>query len=197
MPSSASSLPDIYTLSLHDALPICPFHPPNVSRPHPAFAESSPAVAAASESQASPQRRNPWAGPLRRQLRGQQRGWLSRSCDRSRKRSEEHTSELQSLAYLVCRLLLRPSPTSTLFPYTTLFRSARFIHQTCHARTLRLQNRRQRLQQRQNLRLPRSVETHGPARSGVSFEGSNVVGYLVLVIVRVRDRKSTRLNSSH
>src|SRR5687767_5619499 len=68
-------------------------------------------------------------------------------------RSEEHTSELQSLAYLVCRLLLEkknkdfvfyphihqsgvateshklfllmlpPPPTSTLFPYTTLFRS--------------------------------------------------------------------------
>src|SRR6266404_5673407 len=76
-------------------------------------------------------------------------------------RSEEHTSELQSLAYLVCRLLLekkkndilmetcftesrkaytcaarkryyilffflmiRRPPRSTLFPYTTLFRSA-------------------------------------------------------------------------
>src|SRR5687767_7217791 len=65
-------------------------------------------------------------------------------------RSEEHTSELQSLAYLVCRLLLekkkkkiikniyiyhvfyfffffflliRRPPRSTLFPYTTLFRS--------------------------------------------------------------------------
>src|SRR5205823_3823144 len=38
-------------------------------------------------------------------------------------RSEEHTSELQSLAYLVCRLLLRRPPTPTLFPYTTLFRS--------------------------------------------------------------------------
>src|SRR5687767_11478616 len=33
-------------------------------------------------------------------------------------RSEEHTSELQSLAYLVCR-----PPSATLFPYTTLFRS--------------------------------------------------------------------------
>src|SRR5437762_1851560 len=63
-----------------------------------------------------------------------------------RARSEEHTSELQSPMYLVCRLLLekkkytsristiyltlvffflikRPPPTSTLFPYTTLFRS--------------------------------------------------------------------------
>src|SRR5687767_15436814 len=27
-------------------------------------------------------------------------------CSRARRRSEEHTSELQSLAYLVCRLLL-------------------------------------------------------------------------------------------
>src|SRR5205823_5014016 len=57
------------------------------------------------------------------------------------RRSEEHTSELQSLAYLVCRLLLekknlddtygsivflfilRRPRRSTLFPYTTLFRS--------------------------------------------------------------------------
>src|SRR5205814_928733 len=73
---------------------------------------------------------------------------------RYRCRSEEHTSELQSLRHLVCRLLLekkkhtdrpalplagavscearggapcahapRPPPLSTLFPYTTLFRS--------------------------------------------------------------------------
>src|SRR5699024_7009322 len=34
-------------------------------------------------------------------------------------RSEEHTSELQSRFDLVCRL----QPSSTLFPYTTLFRS--------------------------------------------------------------------------
>src|ERR1039458_5320392 len=44
-------------------------------------------------------------------------------------RSEEHTSELQSLRHLVCRLLLekmiRRKPRSTLFPYTTLFRSLR------------------------------------------------------------------------
>ena len=49
-------------------------------------------------------------------------------------RSEEHTSELQSHHDLVCRLLLekkvflmiRRPPRSTLFPYTTLFRS---LHQ--------------------------------------------------------------------
>ena len=47
------------------------------------------------------------------------------------RRSEEHTSELQSHSDLVCRLLLeknlflmiRRPPRSTLFPYTTLFRS--------------------------------------------------------------------------
>src|SRR6266404_10009229 len=56
---------EIYTLSLHDALPISPQSPP-ASRTR---------------------QRRPWcAGPAAR--------------------SEEHTSELQSLAYLVCRLLL-------------------------------------------------------------------------------------------
>src|SRR5229473_8611613 len=53
---------EIYTLSLHDALPISPTWPcPN------------------------PRRARSWCGSAR---------------------SEEHTSELQSLAYLVCRLLL-------------------------------------------------------------------------------------------
>src|ERR1041384_8795299 len=55
---------EIYTLSLHDALPI--------------WAETSPAAP----------RPAPWP------------------CPPGGARSEEHTSELQSLAYLVCRLLL-------------------------------------------------------------------------------------------
>src|SRR3989339_2068670 len=58
---------EIYTLSLHDALPI-------------------------------------W---LRASARGAPGRRLSAPGDRGRcQRSEEHTSELQSLAYLVCRLLL-------------------------------------------------------------------------------------------
>src|SRR2546425_8386887 len=63
---------EIYTLSLHDALPI-------------SF------VAAATELDDRP-------GPARDFVVRSQRDWLERS--------EEHTSELQSLAYLVCRLLL-------------------------------------------------------------------------------------------
>src|SRR5947209_3045778 len=50
----------------------------------------------------------------------------ARSARRGSTRSEEHTSELQSRQYLVCRLLLERmhrTPISTLFPYTTLFRS--------------------------------------------------------------------------
>src|SRR2546425_12073477 len=60
--------PEIYTLSLHDALPIsAPRAARRLARHRPPQAVSPPG------------------------LRG---------------RSEEHTSELQSLAYLVCRLLL-------------------------------------------------------------------------------------------
>src|ERR1041384_8795861 len=61
---------EIYTLSLHDALPI------------------------------SSSRRRGWRARGRRRPA---RAW----------RSEEHTSELQSLAYLVCRLLLEKTQKTT------------------------------------------------------------------------------------
>src|ERR1041384_3329509 len=84
---------EIYTLSLHDALPI-----------------SS-------------------ANRVRVATGGRHRGnELFNGRKRQFWRSEEHTSELQSLAYLVCRLfflMIRRPPRSTLFPYTTLFRSLR------------------------------------------------------------------------
>src|SRR2546425_8912886 len=47
-------------------------------------------------------------GQFLRAIRGQPdrgRNWPRRARMRTRRRSEEHTSELQSLAYLVCRLL--------------------------------------------------------------------------------------------
>src|SRR3972149_5065576 len=82
---------EIYTLSLHDALPI--FH-----------------------------------------QRGGEEGRLGGGDEEDRldpvggrrARSEEHTSELQSQSKIVCRfffLMIRRPPRSTLFPYTTLFRS--------------------------------------------------------------------------
>src|SRR5687767_15699542 len=69
-----------YTLSLHDALPIWRAS----SRPRrPRRRGRVPSSRPASRPPPSPRGRPPW-----------------------RPRSEEHTSELQSLAYLVCRLLL-------------------------------------------------------------------------------------------
>src|SRR5205809_5706476 len=80
--------------------------------------------------------------------------------------------------------MLRPPPTSTLFPYTTLFRS-----------------RRRRNAQRRERRVPR--EHHHPRRQRLgkigddaalrahALAGGNPLGH------RFQDRKSTRLNSSH
>src|SRR3712207_8421314 len=71
---------EIYTLSLHDALPIC--------RPGP----DRPWRSAAARAPVGPGR--PASPPAHR-------------C----RRSEEHTSELQSRQYLVCRLLLEKKKT--------------------------------------------------------------------------------------
>src|SRR3712207_7418194 len=83
---------EIYTLSLHDALPISPATTTTCSGP--------PSGRSASAAPSTPIRgstgtgRPPSAAPPPTR-------W---PADRSR--SEEHTSELQSRQYLVCRLLL-------------------------------------------------------------------------------------------
>src|SRR3712207_7359613 len=83
---------EIYTLSLHDALPISRVHPQDllaagaVGRLH----EHAPVEAAGTQ-----QRGVEHVGPVRRA-----------EHDNPGRRSEEHTSELQSRQYLVCRLLL-------------------------------------------------------------------------------------------
>src|ERR1041385_6591228 len=82
---------EIYTLSLHDALPI------SIRWLRPWLAGFALAFAVLA-------------------LAGPSIGF----------RSEEHTSELQSRLHLLCRLfflMIRRPPRSTLFPYTTLFRS--------------------------------------------------------------------------
>src|SRR2546427_2906538 len=78
---------EIYTLSLHDALPIL--------SARPAWSTRSCAAPSARDSPNSLR-----ATPSRN-------GWLMRSnAIGRRRRSEEHTSELQSQSNLVCRLLL-------------------------------------------------------------------------------------------
>src|SRR3712207_9418749 len=76
---------EIYTLSLHDALPIS-------SRPRTTSAQLMKSMRSAMP---TPLRRGPVPGAPGSALRPSQDA-----------RSEEHTSELQSRQYLVCRLLL-------------------------------------------------------------------------------------------
>src|SRR2546425_7811635 len=80
---------EIYTLSLHDALPICVHNRGGRSgRPSRNLSHAPPEVE-----------------PM---------GFGSRQRRADDSRSEEHTSELQSLAYLVCRLLLEKKKKRTL-----------------------------------------------------------------------------------
>src|SRR5205823_14658525 len=91
--SESPALPQIYTLSLHDALPIWRAHQRFGLRSHFELAPTLPTF-----TRLRPRARSFFPGT----------GKFSCSRSQSRKvgRSEEHTSELQSLAYLVCRLLL-------------------------------------------------------------------------------------------
>src|SRR2546425_9184785 len=82
---------EIYTLSLHDALPIRTCRRGHVRGP-------------ARGVRAAPCRRSAQGGAAC--ACGSEAAVRRRPRDASEPRSEEHTSELQSLAYLVCRLLL-------------------------------------------------------------------------------------------
>src|SRR3712207_6939112 len=87
---------EIYPLSLHDALPISAAHAP----PQPAPGQQAAGVPAGDAITARPAQAAEPAGAAR----------PSSPDDASNhgrsERSEEHTSELQSRQYLVCRLLL-------------------------------------------------------------------------------------------
>src|SRR5205823_13846618 len=88
----------IYTLSLHDALPIFLVFRDHGQDSNPRFRFRSAQPRAAVPHEQSLIVHSPGRSefPLRR----------CRPASPSSRRSEEHTSELQSLAYLVCRLLL-------------------------------------------------------------------------------------------
>src|SRR5205823_13125953 len=99
------STTQIYPLSLHDALPI--FHK---SRATGRWKPTPRSILPAADKSANPARAHR-AERLRRSLpigtaRTHSPASSRASTCRRHSRSEEHTSELQSLAYLVCRLLL-------------------------------------------------------------------------------------------
>src|SRR5205823_14064445 len=99
-PSSA-----IYTLSLHDALPISVLQR---VRPHQSAASACLGLRRSALGDRTNVRTRRAAQSGRTALMARADAVLLRSVlDRTEQpRSEEHTSELQSLAYLVCRLLL-------------------------------------------------------------------------------------------
>src|SRR3712207_8226746 len=89
---------EIYTLSLHDALPICPgrfpHHTTLLSLDDEEFSLRREVRRSERRSRHPPGSR-PWRAQVSLRL----------------SRSEEHTSELQSRQYLVCRLLLEKKKT--------------------------------------------------------------------------------------
>src|SRR3712207_8333795 len=89
---------EIYTLSLHDALPISIAY----SATHP-----EDVVRATEDTNARKAREMRFALQVEKELSKDQ------ILERYLNRSEEHTSELQSRQYLVCRLLLEKKKTST------------------------------------------------------------------------------------
>src|SRR5437588_1603530 len=77
--------------------------------------------------------------------------------------------------------MIRPPPRSTLFPYTTLFRSSLRIHSISLPHRLIVNGRRR---------------CTDPSNMRSNMQGA-VVGREDGLVHRLRDRKSTRLNSSH
>src|SRR5689334_454084 len=122
MPSSASSASHIYLLSLHDALPIYISLGTllDVVVAHRGRRAQTVLHLLRVDDAALRGIEPPYAGVTVRLELEAHRQRVRRALVAPR--SEEHTSELQSQFHLVCRLLLRLPPTSTFFPYTTLFR---------------------------------------------------------------------------
>src|SRR5262245_18669448 len=197
MPSSASPPPAIYPLSLHDALPICR---PLALHGHLVRDRQLPAALPArlhrhhGDLHPPGRRSDRRAEPVPQGL-SRRRGEVSHGPRPGR--SEEHTSELQSLRHLVCRLLLRPPPRSTPFPYTTLFRSVDLSRYT--GTWYEIASFPQRFQRgctattaTYTLRDDGQIAVLNRCRKGSpDGEEKSATG-------RARvDRKSTRLNSSH
>src|SRR5438034_854028 len=123
MPSCAPATYDLYTLSLHDALPIFQRAEAVDQADLLALVDLQPDLLGQHDGRdvghepGADDLTHPRSTPLPRCFAHHLHVRVEVE------RSEEHTSELQSHSELVCRLALQRHTTSTLFPYTTLFRS--------------------------------------------------------------------------
>src|SRR5205823_12186623 len=103
---SCTSSPVIHTLSLHDALPILcsPISSSAVRQRLPKHSVASASAPGYSSSKSSPTRMSGSTPRVLGEVNGHRPAMTIPPLS-PLARSEEHTSELQSLAYLVCRLL--------------------------------------------------------------------------------------------
>src|SRR5690625_4388639 len=123
MPSSATSTPDIFPLSLLVALPSSSPGTGQIGGRSDLVSEQVPRSGEVSDSD---QVTTFECGELCLDEMTELSELLDPGSDlhsQAPPRSEEHTSELQSRGHLVCRLLLRAPLTSSLFPYSSLFRA--------------------------------------------------------------------------
>src|SRR5262245_59111934 len=185
------------TLSLHDALPIwsCSARAARPSRAGAARA-TSPCPRCPCASRACRARWTACASCSSRTCTSacwSTAASCATSCSAAT-RSEEHTSELQSLRHLVC------PPGSRRFPYTTLFRSGRARRGRHGPRGLARLGRHHRAR---GARAPRAPAAHAgrPAHRAALGRAPRHAGRRPLPARRRAalqlDRKSTRLNSSH
>src|SRR5437899_1619194 len=125
MPSSAYTPPEPSTPSLHDALPIYPARSGDIAAPTDRPTPVTPAAADRSSAVTTSMVYACRVGTSIWEILKRSRSTRMANSRFGMRRSEEHTSELQSLRHLVCRLLLIHPPNPPPLPYTTLFRSIR------------------------------------------------------------------------
>src|SRR5690348_17567413 len=90
--------------------------------------------------------------------------------------------------------MIRPPPRSTLFPYTTLFRSAHTLRDIYYAEKQIVQALPEMIDKAADPQLKRGFESHlGETKNHVT----RLEQVFKLLGKEPRDRKSTRLNSSH
>src|SRR5690554_7083310 len=87
--------------------------------------------------------------------------------------------------------MLRPPPRSTLFPYTTLFRSSRLVCSN------HFQSEPYQKDKRNNKAIEESHSLYRYQRMTELLDETPKVDYLEMAEILREDRKSTRLNSSH
>src|SRR5688572_32097592 len=91
------------------------------------------------------------------------------------------------ISYVIFFLMIRRQPRSTLFPYTTLFRSE-FMSEITTFILIRRNETKKR-----DEKVKKRKMTNGKKRRGKEGQWAHPE----VVVIRRGDRKSTRLNSSH